>query len=56
MSRLVLHRRTDFIGALIAFLAGLLILLFPNDVDAGLAGLSLTYALNFVYQMNWLVR
>ncbi|KAG2181050.1 hypothetical protein INT43_008632 [Umbelopsis isabellina] len=50
--------RADFIGALIAMVAGVLLLyrLSVGSLEAGLAGLSLSWALQFVPQVNWLVR
>ncbi|OZJ05882.1 hypothetical protein BZG36_00917 [Bifiguratus adelaidae] len=48
--------RVDLIGAIVALITGLAILVYRSSIGAGLAGLSLTYALSFVNQMNWLVR
>ncbi|RUS32865.1 LOW QUALITY PROTEIN: hypothetical protein BC938DRAFT_473988, partial [Jimgerdemannia flammicorona] len=48
--------RADSIGACVAFLAGIFILLNLDRMDAGMVGLSLTYALQFVFQVNWIVR
>jgi ABC-type multidrug transport system fused ATPase/permease subunit len=47
--------RINAIGSLVSFFAGGFILL--NDkLDAGLAGLSLTYAITFTEHMYWVVR
>jgi len=43
-------------GALVAFFAGAFILWNVDSIDAGLAGLSLTYALAFTDHILWLVR
>ncbi|RUS16120.1 ABC transporter type 1, transmembrane domain-containing protein, partial [Endogone sp. FLAS-F59071] len=51
-----LSTRADSIGAVVAFLAGIFLLLNLKNMDAGLVGLSLTYALQFVFQVNWIVR
>jgi ATP-binding cassette subfamily C (CFTR/MRP) protein 1 len=46
----------DMIGALIAFGAALLAVLSRDAIPAGLAGISITYALNLTTQLNFLVR
>ncbi|KAJ2784563.1 Transporter of the ATP-binding cassette (ABC) [Coemansia javaensis] len=48
--------RVDLAGATVSFAAGLLALLATGRMDAGLAGLSLTYALNFTEHILWVVR
>ncbi|KAJ2381582.1 hypothetical protein GGI23_007551, partial [Coemansia sp. RSA 2559] len=48
--------RVDLVGALVSFMAGLLALTATGRMDAGLAGLSLTYALNFTEHVLWVVR
>ncbi|XBW38321.1 hypothetical protein QEN19_003910 [Hanseniaspora menglaensis] len=51
-----LSARIDFIGALVTFFAGCSILLQIDSIDAGLAGISLTYAISFTESALWLVR
>jgi hypothetical protein len=55
---ILIHRRADVIGAFIAMVTGILLLyrLSVGNMDAGLAGLALSWALQFVPQVNWLVR
>ncbi|KAJ1736287.1 Transporter of the ATP-binding cassette (ABC) [Coemansia biformis] len=48
--------RVDLVGALVSFVAGLLALFATGSMDAGLAGLSLSYALNFTEHILWVVR
>ena len=48
--------RVDFAGALVAFFAAIFVILSIGKVDAGAAGLSLTYALGFNENILWLVR
>ena len=48
--------RVDFTGALVAFFAGVFVILNIRTVDAGSAGLSLTYAVMFTENVLWLVR
>ena len=48
--------RVDFTGALVAFFAGVFVILSIGTVDAGSAGLSLTYAVMFTENVLWLVR
>ncbi|KAJ2787455.1 Transporter of the ATP-binding cassette (ABC) [Coemansia interrupta] len=48
--------RVDLAGALVSFMAGLLALMATGRMDAGLAGLSLSYALNFTEHILWVVR
>ena len=49
-----LQLRIDFAGALVSFFAGVFAIL--GAVDAGSAGLSLTYAFMFAENVLWLVR
>lgn len=51
-----LSLRIDFIGACVIFAAGSFILLRIDSIDAGLAGISFTYAISFTEAANWLVR
>ncbi len=48
--------RVDFTGALVAFFAGAFVILSIGKIDAGSAGLSLTYAVMFTENVLWLVR
>ena len=48
--------RVDFAGALVAFFAGVFVILSIGTIDAGSAGLSLTYAVMFTENVLWLVR
>ncbi|KAJ2492865.1 Transporter of the ATP-binding cassette (ABC) [Coemansia sp. RSA 2050] len=48
--------RVDLAGALVSFMAGILALTTTGRMDAGLAGLSLSYALNFTEHILWVVR
>ena len=48
--------RVDFTGALVAFFAGVFVILSIRTIDAGSAGLSLTYAVMFSENVLWLVR
>ncbi|KAG0006808.1 hypothetical protein BGZ65_003355 [Modicella reniformis] len=48
--------RSDSIGALVALSSGIFILINPIGIDSGTAGLALTYALEFVALVNFLVR
>ena len=48
--------RVDFTGALVAFFAGVFVILRMGTIDAGSAGLSLTYAVMFTENVLWLVR
>jgi ABC-type multidrug transport system fused ATPase/permease subunit len=51
-----LHCRVDIAGAFVGFCAGFVLVLSRNWVDAGLAGLSLSYALSFTSNILWVVR
>lgn len=48
--------RVDIAGALVAFFAGAFVVLSVGKIDAGLAGLSLTYAITFTDNVLWVVR
>ncbi|KAL9101333.1 MAG: hypothetical protein Q9163_003401 [Psora crenata] len=48
--------RVDCAGALVAFFAGVFVILSIKTIDAGSAGLSLTYAVMFTENVLWLVR
>ncbi|KAI8595921.1 P-loop containing nucleoside triphosphate hydrolase protein [Dissophora ornata] len=48
--------RVDFMGAMVNFIAGVLILINLDDLDAGWAGISLGSAINFMGLIYWLVR
>ncbi|KAF9115455.1 hypothetical protein BGX27_007708 [Mortierella sp. AM989] len=48
--------RVDFMGSMVTFVAGILILLNLEFLDASWAGLSLAAAVNFMNLIYWLVR
>jgi len=48
--------RVDVTGALVSFFAGVFIIQSVGKIDAGAAGLSLTYAVTFTENVLWLVR
>ena len=48
--------RVDVTGAMVSFFAGVFIVLGVGKIDAGAAGLSLTYAVTFTENVLWLVR
>ena len=48
--------RVDFAGALVTFFAGVFVIQSIGTIDAGSAGLSLTYAIMFTENILWLVR
>ncbi|KAJ2901658.1 hypothetical protein MKZ38_001571 [Zalerion maritima] len=48
--------RTDVVGDLVVFFAGVFIIITLGQIDAGSAGLSLTYAISFTESILWLVR
>jgi ABC-type multidrug transport system fused ATPase/permease subunit len=48
--------RIDVIGDLVAFFAGAFVVLSIGRIDAGSAGLSLSYAISFTENVLWLVR
>ncbi|OAD76740.1 hypothetical protein PHYBLDRAFT_185838 [Phycomyces blakesleeanus NRRL 1555(-)] len=51
-----LHCRVDFLGAVVSFCAGAVLIMARSWVDPGLAGLSLSYALTFNHHVLWVVR
>ncbi|KAI8066832.1 hypothetical protein BC940DRAFT_274537 [Gongronella butleri] len=51
-----LSLRVDIFSGMVSFCAGLALVLARNYIDAGLAGLSLSYALQFVSHALWVVR
>lgn len=48
--------RVDIVGALVAFFTGVFIVLSVGHVDAGAAGLAMTYAVTFTENVLWFVR
>lgn len=48
--------RIDVIGDMVSFFAGVFVILSIGAIDAGSAGLSLSYALSFTENVLWLVR
>lgn len=48
--------RVDIAGALVSFFAGALVVRNAGKIDAGSAGLSLTYAITFTENVLWVVR
>lgn len=48
--------RVDITGAMVSFFAGVFIILRIKTIDAGAAGLSMTYAVMFSENVLWLVR
>lgn len=48
--------RVDLIGALVTLCASVLIISRVDRLDAGLAGISLSYAINFSEAIPWIVR
>ena len=48
--------RVDIVGALVAFFTGAFIVLSVGKVDAGAAGLAMTYAVTFTENILWFVR
>ncbi|CUM64740.1 uncharacterized protein PRCAT00002351001 [Priceomyces carsonii] len=48
--------RVDAVGSLVMFFAGIFVLLSVGKIDAGLAGLSLSYAIAFSEAALWIVR
>lgn len=48
--------RADFIGNSVSFFAGVFIILSIGSIDAGSAGISLSYAMSFTDNVLWLVR
>ncbi|CDH08440.1 probable ATP-dependent bile acid permease [Zygosaccharomyces bailii ISA1307] len=51
-----LAMRIDLIGSLVVFGSGVFILLNIDNIDSGMAGISLTYAITFTEGALWLVR
>ncbi|KAG0174280.1 hypothetical protein DFQ28_000118 [Apophysomyces sp. BC1034] len=51
-----LYARIEFAGAFVTLFAGILILVRLDKVDAGMAGISLFYARNFLEQAYWFIR
>jgi ABC-type multidrug transport system fused ATPase/permease subunit len=48
--------RIDFTGAFVSFSAASMVMLSLGHIDAGLAGLSLSYAISFSENVLWIVR
>ncbi|KAL7795315.1 multidrug resistance-associated protein [Trichoderma ceciliae] len=48
--------RADFLGNFVSFSAGVFIIINLGKIDAGAAGISLSYAMNFTENVLWLVR
>ncbi|KAH9904997.1 hypothetical protein F4778DRAFT_731477 [Xylariomycetidae sp. FL2044] len=48
--------RTDLLGDFVAFFAGVFVILSIGKIDAGSAGISLSYAIGFSENILWLVR
>ncbi|CAK7266275.1 Transporter of the ATP-binding cassette (ABC) [Sporothrix epigloea] len=48
--------RTDLLGDLVSFFAGVFVILSLGTIDAGSAGISLSYAIGFAENILWLVR
>lgn len=48
--------RADLLGNLVSFFAGVFIIVNLGRIDAGAAGISLSYAMNFTENVLWLVR
>lgn len=48
--------RVDFVSALVAFLTGVFVILAVGTIDAGAAGLAMTYAVTFTENVLWFVR
>lgn len=48
--------RVDWTGALVSFFSAAFVLINVGKIDAGAAGLSLTYAVTFTENVLWLVR
>lgn len=48
--------RVEFIGTCVVSLAALFAVIERHNIDPGLAGLSISYALNITGTLNWLVR
>ncbi|KAF2106775.1 hypothetical protein BDV96DRAFT_693888 [Lophiotrema nucula] len=48
--------RVDVVGAMVAFFAGIFVVRSVGTIDAGAAGLALTYAVTFTENVLWFVR
>ncbi|KXL50173.1 hypothetical protein M433DRAFT_151473 [Acidomyces richmondensis BFW] len=48
--------RVDVVGALVAFFTGVFVVINVGRVDAGAAGLAMTYAVTFTENVLWFVR
>lgn len=48
--------RVDVTGALVSFFAGVFVVLSVGKIDAGAAGLAMTYAVTFTENVLWFVR
>ncbi|KAJ8611361.1 hypothetical protein MRB53_038031 [Persea americana] len=48
--------RVDIAGALVSFFAGIFVVLSVGRIDAGAAGLAMTYAVTFTENVLWFVR
>lgn len=48
--------RVDVVGALVSFFSGIFVILSVGKIDAGAAGLALTYAVTFTENVLWFVR
>ncbi|TPX10955.1 uncharacterized protein E0L32_008161 [Thyridium curvatum] len=48
--------RTDILGDLVSFFSGVFVILSLGVIDAGSAGMSLSYAIGFADNILWLVR
>ncbi|KAI0009038.1 P-loop containing nucleoside triphosphate hydrolase protein, partial [Xylariaceae sp. FL0662B] len=48
--------RTDLLGDFVSFFAGVFVILSLGKIDAGSAGLSLSYAIGFSENILWLIR
>lgn len=48
--------RTDVLGDMVSFFAGVFVILSLGKIDPGSAGISLSYAIGFADNMLWLVR
>jgi ABC-type multidrug transport system fused ATPase/permease subunit len=51
-----LHCRVDVLGAFVGFCTGAVLIMSRDWVNAGLAGLSLSYSLTFTHHVLWVVR
>ncbi|EFX03767.1 ABC bile acid transporter [Grosmannia clavigera kw1407] len=51
-----LSLRTDLLGNMVSFFAGVFVILSLGLIDAGSAGISLSYAIGFAENILWLVR